>query len=94
MPRTMIPSLRAEGDAARAEDGWGLQLRLAAARQQVDGADQCSPRISPTAGWPASARKLLLEVRADVIAHPLEQSLFLEMARLASAGGGGDGWPL
>ena len=76
MPRTMTPSSRARATAL-ARRAWAavVQLRLAAARQQVERADQLLAAHLADGRMAGQRAQLLLEVRADVVAHALDQPL-------------------
>ena len=75
MPRTMTPSRATERDRPGAEHRRRLQRRLAAARQQIDGADQLVAADLAHRRVAREGVQLLLEVRADVVAHALDQLL-------------------
>ena len=48
------------------------------------------PRTSATAGWSAMRAQLRLEVRADVVAHALDELLALDDVEVRERGGAGD----
>ena len=80
----------AERDRLGAEHRRRFERRLAAARQQVDGADELVAADFADRGMAREGAQLLLEVRADIVAHALDQLLALEDGEVGEAGRGRD----